>query len=76
MVASKFTPKDFDTLLTFTIDLARSAGDLIRHGSTAILQEGNVDEKLNSVDLVTEWDVKVEELVRSKISASWPDFKL
>jgi myo-inositol-1(or 4)-monophosphatase len=76
MAASELTPKDFDTLLKFTTDLARSAGELIRRGSTAILQEGNVDEKKNSVDLVTEWDVKVEDLVRSEIARNYPDFKL
>ncbi|KAF8589150.1 hypothetical protein K439DRAFT_1613038 [Ramaria rubella] len=74
MAVCDLTPQDFSKLLEFTKDLARSAGELIRRGSTAILQEGNVDEKKNSVDLVTEWDVKVEELVRSEIAKSWPDF--
>ena len=76
MAASQLTPQDFATLLDFTKNLARSAGELIKKGSIAILQEGNVDEKKNSVDLVTEWDVKVEELVRGEISRCWPTFNL
>lgn len=28
------------------------------------------------VDLVTEWDVKVEELVKSEISKAYPTFQL
>ncbi|KAF8499450.1 myo inositol monophosphatase [Gautieria morchelliformis] len=66
--------QDLTTLLDFTKKLAWSAGELILRGSTAILREGNVDEKKNSVDLVTEWDVKVEELVRSEIAKTWPAF--
>jgi myo-inositol-1(or 4)-monophosphatase len=76
MAASELTSKDLTTLLEFTKSLARSSGELIRRGSVAILQEGNVDEKKNSVDLVTEWDVKVEELVRNEISKNWPNFNL
>lgn len=76
MAVSELTLQEFKTLLEFTKDLARSAGDLIRKGSAEILQEGNVDEKKNSVDLVTEWDVKVEELVRNEIAKTWPAFNL
>ncbi|KAF8526529.1 hypothetical protein BU17DRAFT_74099 [Hysterangium stoloniferum] len=74
MATTELSPHDFLTLLQFTKDLARSAGELIRHGSTEILQAGDVDEKKNSVDLVTEWDVRVEELVKSEISKQWPSF--
>ena len=42
----------------------------------AILASGNVDEKKNSVDLVTEYDVKVEELVKKEIAGKYPDFEL
>lgn len=76
MATSELTAKDFITLLEFTKSLAKSSGELIRRGSIAILQEGNVDEKKNSVDLVTEWDVKVEELVRNEIAKTWPTFNL
>lgn len=46
---------------TFTINLARRAGNLIIEGSNAILASPQgVNEKKNSVDLVTEWDLRVQ----------------
>jgi len=76
MAALQLTPKDFTDLLEFSNNLAKKAGDVIRKGSVAILQQGNVDEKKNSVDLVTEWDVKVENLVIREIEEAYPNFKL
>lgn len=68
---------DLQSILDFTIALAYEAGDVILAGSEAIQSVGsNVDEKKNSVDLVTEYDVKVEELVRKRISEKYPDFQL
>jgi len=73
----ELTPNDLQAILTFTITLARKAGEVILQGSEAIQQAGsNVDEKKNSVDLVTEYDVKVEELVKKQIAETYPDFKL
>ncbi|KAK0199202.1 hypothetical protein DFS33DRAFT_1369870 [Desarmillaria ectypa] len=67
---------DLQSILKFTVALAYEAGDVIRQGSEAIQLAGsNVDEKKNSVDLVTEYDVKVEELVKKKISETYPSFK-
>ncbi|KAK0217665.1 hypothetical protein EDD85DRAFT_365427 [Armillaria nabsnona] len=67
---------DLQSILKFTVALAYEAGDVIRKGSGAIQLAGsNVDEKKNSVDLVTEYDVKVEELVKKKISETYPSFK-
>ncbi|KAK0481379.1 hypothetical protein IW261DRAFT_1418473 [Armillaria novae-zelandiae] len=64
---------DLQSILKFTVALAYEAGDVIRKGSEAIQLAGsNVDEKKNSVDLVTEYDVKVEELVKKKISEVYP----
>ncbi|TCD68294.1 hypothetical protein EIP91_011153 [Steccherinum ochraceum] len=71
----QLTPSDFRDILSFTTQLARAAGDLILEGSDAILASGSVDEKKNSVDLVTEYDVKVEELVKETIRKSYPTFK-
>jgi hypothetical protein len=62
--------------LEFTSTLARKAGDLILVGSEAIAASGDVNEKKNSVDLVTEYDVKVEELVREEIKKVYPGFQL
>ncbi|KAF5345132.1 hypothetical protein D9758_009679 [Tetrapyrgos nigripes] len=76
MSLKELNDNDLQAILTFTISLARKAGDLILQGSEAIQQSGsNVDEKKNSVDLVTEYDVKVEELVKKEIAATYPDFK-
>ncbi|KAH9968312.1 inositol monophosphatase [Lactifluus volemus] len=49
-------------ILEFTIELARKAGALMLEGSQAIQRAGagGVGEKKNAVDLVTEYDVKVE----------------
>ncbi|KAJ1302679.1 hypothetical protein OPQ81_002995 [Rhizoctonia solani] len=66
-------------LYKFCQDLARSAGAIIVQGSKAILeqkgkQDHGVNEKKNAVDLVTEWDVRVEEYVKDKIKESYPGF--
>ena len=79
MSAPELTPSDLHTILLFTAALARKAGALILEGSEVIQsassKESNVSEK-NSVDLVTEYDVKVEELVRKEIKVAFPEFKL
>jgi myo-inositol-1(or 4)-monophosphatase len=38
-------------------------------------QQSGVGEKKNSVDLVTEYDVRVEELVKEQIAETYPNFK-
>ena len=80
MSAPELTPSDLQTILLFTVALARKAGALILEGSEAIQsassEESNVSEKKNSVDLVTEYDVRVEELVRKEIKVTFPEYKL
>ncbi|CCL98067.1 uncharacterized protein FIBRA_00061 [Fibroporia radiculosa] len=71
----ELSPSDLQSILVFTSSLARSAGELILEGSQAIRSTGNVDEKKNSVDLVTEYDVKVEELVKKELGGKYPTFK-
>lgn len=73
---SELTIADLEIILNFTISLARRAGEVILQGSEAIAASGNVDEKKNSVDLVTEYDVKVEELVKAEIKRTYPNFEL
>ncbi|KAG2341936.1 myo inositol monophosphatase [Suillus weaverae] len=68
-------PVDLRSILTFTVKLARTAGTLILEGSQAIQTTSDVNEKKNSVDLVTEYDVAVEELVKSEIAKAYPSFK-
>ncbi|KAG1813966.1 myo inositol monophosphatase [Suillus subaureus] len=77
MSAATQTPKPVDlrSILTFAVKLARTAGTLILEGSQAIQSTSDVNEKKNSVDLVTEYDVAVEELVKSEIAMAYPSFK-
>ncbi|KAI6136172.1 myo inositol monophosphatase [Pisolithus sp. B1] len=63
------------SILTFTVNLARTAGTLILEGSQAIQSASDVNQKKNSVDLVTEYDVAVENLVMSEIKKAYPTFK-
>jgi len=74
---SPLSPVDLQEILRFTTDLARKAGALILEGSYAIQRSGagSVGEKKNAVDLVTEYDVKVEDLVRSEIARAYPHFQ-
>jgi myo-inositol-1(or 4)-monophosphatase len=67
---------DLRSIQVFTISLARKAGALILEGSAAMAQETDVGEKKNSVDLVTDYDVRVEELVKHEIASVYPSFKL
>ncbi|KAH7922779.1 hypothetical protein BV22DRAFT_1093971 [Leucogyrophana mollusca] len=69
------TPSALRSVLTFTVNLARTAGTLILEGSQAVQSASDVNEKKNSVDLVTEYDVAVEELVKSEIAKAYPGFK-
>ena len=51
-VTTQLTPKDLESMLLFTIGLARKAGDLIREGSAAIQSapsQSGIGEKVNSV---------------------------
>ena len=76
MTSIELSDADLQSILEFTSALARKAGELILEGSDAIAASGSVDEKKNSVDLVTEYDVRVEELVKDEISKVYPGFQL
>lgn len=76
MSSIELSDADLQSILDFTSALARKAGDLILEGSEAIAASGNINEKKNSVDLVTEYDVRVEELVREEIKKAYPGFQL
>ncbi|KDQ18209.1 hypothetical protein BOTBODRAFT_63897 [Botryobasidium botryosum FD-172 SS1] len=64
-------------ILAFAVSLSHRAGDLILEGSKAIRTAAGqgVGEKKNAVDLVTEWDVKVEEMIKREVAAAYPSFK-
>lgn len=76
MSSVELSDADLQSILEFTSTLARKAGDLILEGSEAIAASGDINEKKNSVDLVTEYDVRVEELVREEIRKAYPGFQL
>lgn len=78
MSTPDLSPTDLQDILNFTTTLARKAGELILEGSKAIQSAPakDINEKKNSVDLVTEFDVKVEELVKKEISEKYPIFDL
>ena len=69
-------PAELRSILAFTVSLARTAGTLILEGSQAIQASSDVNEKKNSVDLVTQYDVAVENLVMGEIKKAYPAFKL
>jgi hypothetical protein len=71
----ELTPAELRLVLDFTVSLARKAGDLILEGSEAI-RTAEIGTKTNSVDLVTQYDVRVEEFVQREIAGMYPDFKL
>ncbi|KAJ7597904.1 hypothetical protein C8J56DRAFT_773553 [Mycena floridula] len=76
MSTTELSPDDLRSILEFTIALARTAGKIILEGSEAIQSVGSdVELKKNSVDLVTEYDVRVEELVKKEIGAKYPTFQ-
>lgn len=79
MSATDLTSEQLQFILAFVVKLARNAGSLILEGSAAIqsVSSGSgVEEKKNSVDLVTEYDVKVEELVKKELKSQYPSFEL
>jgi myo-inositol-1(or 4)-monophosphatase len=77
-MSGPLSPAELQEILGFTTGLARKAGALMLEGSHAIQRAGagGVGEKKNAVDLVTEYDVKVEELVRGEIARAYPHFQL
>lgn len=70
------TPLELRSILVFTVNLARLAGTIIPEGSKAIQSTSFIDEKKNSADLVTEYDVAVENLVMTEIKNAYPNFRL
>ncbi|KAI9569487.1 myo inositol monophosphatase [Boletus coccyginus] len=75
-MSTTLEPAELRSILAFTVSLARTAGTLILEGSQAIQASSDVNEKKNSVDLVTQYDVAVENLVMGEIKKAYPAFKL
>ena len=77
-MSGPLTTAELQEILGFTIELALKAGAVIMEGLHAIQRADadSIGNKKNAVDLVTEYDVKVEELVRSEIARAYPHFQL
>ena len=69
-------PTELRSILTFTVKLAQLAGTIILEGSQAIQSASFIDEKKNSADLVTEYDVAVENLVMTEFKNAYPTSQL
>lgn len=78
MATPELRAAELQSILLFAVALAKQAGQIILAGSEAIraAPPDAVNEKKNSVDLVTEFDVKVEELVKSEIGKAYPSYGL
>jgi len=77
MTTQELSATDLQDILHFTIYLARKAGNLILEGSKEIQKAGSsIGEKSNAVDLVTKYDVAVEELVKKEIAEQYSHFEL
>ncbi|KAH8119750.1 inositol monophosphatase [Phellopilus nigrolimitatus] len=76
MASNNLTSEKLKEILGVSIKLAREAGKLILEGSDAILRSAAeaVEEKKNSVDLVTQYDKGVEELVKKELGQAYPGF--
>ncbi|CDZ96733.1 Inositol monophosphatase [Phaffia rhodozyma] len=69
-------PPDLPSILSFAIDLARQVGHRIKAGSqNRFAAQTGVDEKKNSVDLVTETDQAVEKFILEKVTEAYPEHK-
>ncbi|KAG0245075.1 hypothetical protein BGW41_004332 [Actinomortierella wolfii] len=65
-----YTEQDLENYLQFAIKLAKMAGPVIREGFNSRFtpeRSALLIKKGNSADLVTEWDQKVEKMVRAEI---------
>ena len=75
-MVTRLSDAELQSILDFTIGLARRAGEVMLEGSEKIRESGATDEKKNSVDLVTEYDVKVEQLVIGELKVAYPSYHL
>ena len=78
MSSKELTLEDWKEVLHFSMRLARDAGQVIVKGSDDILRSAAeaVEEKKNSVDLVTKYDKEVEMMVMERCRTSYPSFAL
>lgn len=63
---------DLDAILTFAMEVAQQAGDLILNMQAGGLAQ--VSGKSNKIDLVTEADIESESLIRTALQERYPAF--
>ncbi|KAG0348953.1 hypothetical protein BG004_003436 [Podila humilis] len=66
-----YTAAELESYLDFAISLAKLAGPIIHEGFNSLLtptRSSLLVKKGNTADLVTEWDQKVEKVVRAEIA--------
>jgi myo-inositol-1(or 4)-monophosphatase len=73
---ANLSDNDLVAILDFTVALSKKAGAIILEGSKHVRDSSAVTEKVNAVDLVTEWDLKVEQYVQGEIANAYPHFQL
>ena len=78
MSSKELSLEEWKEVLNFSMRLARDAGQVIVKGSDDILRSAAeaVEEKKNSVDLVTKYDKEVEMMVMERCRTSYPSFAL
>ena len=76
IMAQQLSQDDLQSVLKFAVDVAKAAGEIISQGSLDIRTQTNVGEKMNSVDLLTKYDVAVEKMVKDRIEKAYPAFRL
>lgn len=67
-----YTTADLESYLQFAISLAQLAGPIILEGFNSRFtpeRSALLVKKGNTADLVTEWDQKVEKIVRAEIAS-------
>ncbi|WWC73709.1 uncharacterized protein I206_107681 [Kwoniella pini CBS 10737] len=68
--------QEYQDILEFAYGLAEKATDLILKGSAARwTKKEDIEEKKNSVDLVTETDQAVEEMIKAAVAEKYPSHK-
>ena len=77
-LSKELSLEEWKDVLSFCLHLARDAGKVIVKGSEDILRSAAeaVEEKKNSVDLVTKYDKEVEKLVMERCRLAYPSFAL
>ena len=64
---------NYEAIMTFTMQVAREAGVLLRAGLTEVKE---IDRKSSAIDLVTQFDKAAEALITKRIRAKYPAHKL